>query len=60
MSLQSVPLGKTGISIPPLGIGTWAWGDFMFWGYGKDYLEPDLQAAFLACMDASVNFFDTA
>jgi aryl-alcohol dehydrogenase-like predicted oxidoreductase len=57
---MTVPLGKTGFSIPPLGIGTWAWGDAMFWGYGKGYVESDLRAAFGACMQAGVNFFDTA
>jgi aryl-alcohol dehydrogenase-like predicted oxidoreductase len=60
MNQNAVPLGKTGISIPPLGIGTWSWGDYMFWGYGKGYLESDVQAAFNTCMQAGVNFFDTA
>jgi aryl-alcohol dehydrogenase-like predicted oxidoreductase len=32
----------------------------MFWGYGKDYGEGDIQEAFTACMNAGVNFFDTA
>lgn len=32
----------------------------MFWGYGKGYVESDVQAAFDACMRAGINFFDTA
>jgi aryl-alcohol dehydrogenase-like predicted oxidoreductase len=32
----------------------------MVWGYGKGYVESDVQAAFHACMQAGVNFFDTA
>ncbi len=58
--IHTIPLGQTGTRVPPLGIGTWAWGDSMIWGYGKGYNRTDLQAAFTACMDAGVNFFDTA
>jgi len=60
MEIQKVPLGKTGITVPQLGIGAWAWGDQMFWGYGKGYGEADIRAAFDACMKAGINFFDTA
>jgi aryl-alcohol dehydrogenase-like predicted oxidoreductase len=55
-----VQLGKTGLQIPPMGIGAWSWGDTMFWGYGKGYGETDIHEAFGACLDAGVNFFDTA
>jgi aryl-alcohol dehydrogenase-like predicted oxidoreductase len=60
MAIQKVTLGKTGITVPPIGIGAWSWGDRMFWGYGKAYDETDVRAAFDACMAAGVNFFDTA
>jgi aryl-alcohol dehydrogenase-like predicted oxidoreductase len=60
MKIQKVPLGKSGILVPPLGIGAWSWGDRMFWGYGKGYDESDVRAAFDACMRAGINFFDTA
>ncbi len=42
------------------GIGTWAWGDRIFWGYGRDYTQTDLQQVFKASLDAGINFFDTA
>ncbi len=29
-----------------LGIGTWAWGDRLFWGYGDRYGEAEVEAAF--------------
>lgn len=29
-----------------VGIGAWAWGDALFWGYGAGYKEQDLRAAF--------------
>jgi aryl-alcohol dehydrogenase-like predicted oxidoreductase len=60
MTLTTIPLGKTDLRIPPLGIGAWSWGDRMFWGYGRGYDEPDLREAFDVCLQAGVNFFDTA
>lgn len=58
--VETVPLGETEVHVPPLGIGTWAWGDRLFWGYGRSYTEADLQAAFETCLEAGINFFDTA
>jgi aryl-alcohol dehydrogenase-like predicted oxidoreductase len=55
-----VALGPTDIQISPLGIGTWAWGDSMFWQYRKGQSDGDLQAAYEAACDAGINFFDTA
>jgi aryl-alcohol dehydrogenase-like predicted oxidoreductase len=60
MTFSTIPLGKTGIKVPPLGIGTWSWGDKMFWGYEQGYHESDVRAAFDYCMQAGINFFDTA
>ena len=57
---QSISLGPDCLTIPALGVGTWAWGDALFWSYGKDYTEADLLAAFQASVAAGVNFFDTA
>lgn len=53
-------LGQTDILISRLGIGTWAWGDRIFWGYGREYTENDVRAAFEASLEAGINFFDTA
>lgn len=55
-----IELGKTGIRISPLGLGTWQWGDFMVWGYGKAYNDSDLHGAFHASLAAGINFLDTA
>ncbi len=57
---ERVPLGATGIQISPLGIGTWAWGDAVFWQYGQDYTDADIDAAYQASLAYGVNFFDTA
>lgn len=58
---ESVELGPGGVFIRPLGIGTWAWGDRMLWGYGQGgYNDEDLKAAFDASLEAGVTLFDTA
>ncbi|RIH84353.1 putative oxidoreductase [Calidithermus terrae] len=46
--------------VPPLGLGTWQWGDRLFWGYGKGYKHSDLEAAFEESLAAGVRLFDTA
>lgn len=58
--MQMVKLGKSGITVPALGIGTWAWGDQLFWSYGQDYGAEDLRQAFDAAVAAGITFFDTA
>jgi len=59
-SIETIQLGKTDVRVPPLGIGTWSWGDSMIWGYGKSYTESDVKTAFDASVAAGINFFDTA
>jgi aryl-alcohol dehydrogenase-like predicted oxidoreductase len=56
----AIALTPEGPTVPTVGIGTWAWGDSLFWSYGKDYGEADLQEAFQAAVSAGANFFDTA
>jgi aryl-alcohol dehydrogenase-like predicted oxidoreductase len=58
--MQTITLGKNGLAVSPLCIGTWAWGDKLFWNYGDGYGEEQLQAAFSAALDAGITFFDTA
>ena len=57
---ERVKLGPTDITISPLGIGTWSWGDTLFWQYGQSHTEADVQQAFQAAMRAGINFYDTA
>ncbi len=57
---MEVTLGLNGPAVSPLGIGTWAWGDKLFWNYGKEYDAADLQAAFKTALDSGILFFDTA
>jgi aryl-alcohol dehydrogenase-like predicted oxidoreductase len=58
--MTTTTLGNSGITVPTLGIGTWAWGDKLFWNYGKDYGREEVRAAFDAAVAAGITFFDTA
>lgn len=58
--MATTTLGTTGIEVTAMGFGTWAWGDSLFWGYGKDYGESDLRLAFQAAIDRGITFLDTA
>jgi aryl-alcohol dehydrogenase-like predicted oxidoreductase len=48
------------LSVSSIGIGTWAWGDRSYWGYGTTYGIEDLRIAFQKSLDLGINFFDTA
>lgn len=52
-------IGKSGIKVSAVGIGTWQWGS-KIWGYSKTYGEPDLLEAFGKALELGLNFFDTA
>ncbi|WP_414548203.1 aldo/keto reductase [Anabaena sp. CCY 0017] len=58
--MENITLGQNGPSVTPLCIGTWAWGDKLFWNYGDGYGPEQLEAAFTAALEAGINFFDTA
>jgi aryl-alcohol dehydrogenase-like predicted oxidoreductase len=58
--METIALGQDGAAVPPICIGTWAWGDKLFWNYGSDYGETQLREAFEAAVDAGITFFDTA
>jgi aryl-alcohol dehydrogenase-like predicted oxidoreductase len=60
MGFSLISPGSTGIKIPPLEIGTWLWRDWMFWGYDRGDHKVDIREAFATCMQAGINFFDTA
>jgi aryl-alcohol dehydrogenase-like predicted oxidoreductase len=60
MIQPAIQLGANQTAIAPLGIGTWAWGDRLFWDYGKTYDATDLQSAFKAALECGITFFDTA
>ncbi|KAL9189501.1 hypothetical protein ACHAXT_009176 [Thalassiosira profunda] len=55
-ALQSKP---TPLSLPPIGLGAWAWGDSVFWGYDKKN-DDDLREVFDYALSKNLAFFDTA
>jgi aryl-alcohol dehydrogenase-like predicted oxidoreductase len=58
-----VELGGSGVSVPPLGVGTWAWGDKGTWGmggYDASYTEDTIAEAWRTSIAAGVVLFDTA
>ena len=58
--MQTTTLGPSGPQVCALGIGTWSWGDKLFWSYNSSYGSSDVAEAFKAAVAAGVNFFDTA
>ena len=58
--METITLGQNGPAVTPLCIGTWAWGDKIFWNYGKDYGSDQVKEAFKVALEAGITFFDTA
>jgi aryl-alcohol dehydrogenase-like predicted oxidoreductase len=63
LSPASIPLPGCDFGLPPLGLGTWAWGDAATWGmngYDRSYDFDTIRAAFQRSVDAGVTLLDTA
>ncbi len=45
-------------TFPPLGCGTWAWGNRLLWGYDPA-MDGELQQVFKACVAQGVTLFDS-
>ncbi len=58
--METIRLGQDGPSVTPLCIGTWAWGDKLFWNYGKNYGSTQVREAFKVAWEVGITFFDTA
>jgi aryl-alcohol dehydrogenase-like predicted oxidoreductase len=58
-----ITLAGSDVAIPPLGVGTWAWGDKGTWGmggYDASLTESSIRDAWEASIDAGIVLFDTA
>ncbi|MGB5635775.1 MAG: aldo/keto reductase [Waterburya sp.] len=44
--------------LPPMGCGTWAWGNRLLWGYNES-MDHQLQEVFNLCVRSGVTLFDT-
>jgi len=63
MTTEGHQLADSGITIPPIGVGTWAWGDRSTWGMGSydtELSRDTIAGAWEASIDAGATFFDTA
>jgi aryl-alcohol dehydrogenase-like predicted oxidoreductase len=63
MTPDSYTLAGTDVSIPLLGVGTWAWGDRSTWGmggYDAELTMASIEGAWDASIEAGVTLFDTA
>ncbi|NET88313.1 MAG: aldo/keto reductase [Kamptonema sp. SIO1D9] len=46
------------LNLPPMGCGTWAWGNRLLWGYDRS-MDRQLQEVFNLCVSNGVTLFDT-
>jgi aryl-alcohol dehydrogenase-like predicted oxidoreductase len=54
---QQLPIWSNGNEI---GIGTWSWGDTLFWRFGNGYGLDDVESAYETATSEGIHFFDTA
>lgn len=50
----------TALGQPGIGVGTWAWGNQVLWGYDPARDDEILAATFQRCLELDLRFFDTA
>lgn len=63
MQSLTYTLAGSDVTIPALGVGTWAWGDRSTWGmggYDSALTHDSISEAWAASIDAGATFFDTA
>jgi hypothetical protein len=58
-SERNTVVGDGALSLSPMGVGTWSWGNQFVWGYDESN-DPVLEKVFDRAVDAGVNLFDTA
>jgi pyridoxine 4-dehydrogenase len=59
---KATPRAASPIKLPPLGLGAWAWGDSVYWGYDKKN-DDELKRVFdyaVSKSKTSTTLFDTA
>ena len=48
------------LQLPVMGVGTWAWGDRLYWGYEHRFGRREVEGAYRASLEAGLLFYDTA
>jgi pyridoxine 4-dehydrogenase len=46
------------LTLPPMGCGTWAWGNRLLWNYDQG-MDAELQRVFNYCVSQGITLFDT-
>ncbi len=59
-AMKRVALGETGLMVPAIAVGTWAFGDARYWHYGEEHGPSDIVDAFVGAASVGCRFFDTA
>ncbi len=63
MATAQITLAGSDVTIPPIGVGCWAWGDKGTWGmggYDSNFTRQTITDAWEASIDAGATLFDTA
>ena len=60
IAFDDITLGKTGINISPMGLGTMQWGDITLATKSDSPVDDRIQQIFQVTLGAGINFFDTA
>lgn len=63
LGFEGFRLAGTEIELPPMGLGTWAWGDSATWGmntYDRSYNFETIREAYARSVAAGVTLLDTA
>lgn len=58
MPMDHSPAQQILDTLPPMGCGTWAWGNRLLWDYTES-MDDDLNAVFNHCVSHGVTLFDT-
>lgn len=58
-ALHFLMLPVKSLQVSPMGLGTWAWGNQLLWGYDES-MDPELQQMFNLVVSQGINLFDTA
>lgn len=62
-ALPGIPLPGCDVVLPPMGLGTWAWGDKSTWGmngYDSSYGFETIRGAYQRTVEAGITLLDTA
>ncbi len=58
--MNNAPAKQSVLESVDMGVGAWAWGDRLVWGYGRNYAAENVRQAFEASIAAGIRMFDTA